>query len=102
MFFQEMSTRVSFLVLQELLFRSSHPEVFLVKGVLKICSKFTGKHPRRIAISIKLNIALRHGCSPVNLGHIFRTPFSKNTSGWLSLNFWKVIKNHSTFSLKQI
>ena len=24
-------------------FRSSHPEVFLVKGVLKICSKFTGK-----------------------------------------------------------
>ena len=26
-------------------FRSSHPEVFLVKGVLKICSKFTGKQP---------------------------------------------------------
>ena len=26
-------------------------------------------------------IALRHGCSPVNLLHIFRTPFPKNTSG---------------------
>ena len=26
-----------------------------------------------------------HGCSPVNLLHIFRTPFSKNTSGWLFL-----------------
>ena len=25
---------------------------------------------------------LRHGCSPVNLLLIFRTPFYKNTSGW--------------------
>ena len=25
--------------------RSCHPEVFLGKGVLKICSKFTGEHP---------------------------------------------------------
>ena len=24
---------------------------------------------------------LPHGCSPVNLQHIFRTPFFKNTSG---------------------
>ena len=24
-----------------------------------------------------IEIALRHGCSPVNLLHIFRTPFSK-------------------------
>ena len=28
-------------------------------------------------------ITLRHGCSPVNLLHIFRTPFPRNTSGWL-------------------
>ena len=34
--------------------RSSHPEVFLGKGALKICSKFTGEHPCRSAISIKL------------------------------------------------
>ena len=34
-------------------FRSSRPEVFLRKGVLKICSKFTGGHPCRSAISIK-------------------------------------------------
>ena len=34
--------------------RSSHPEVFLKKGVLKICSKFTGEHPCRSVISIKL------------------------------------------------
>ena len=66
--------------------RSSQPEVFLGIGVLKICSKFTGDHPCRSAISIKLlcnfiKIAVRHGCSPVNLPHIFRRPFSKNTSG---------------------
>ena len=34
--------------------RSSHSEMFLGKGVLKICSKFTGEHPCRSAISIKL------------------------------------------------
>ena len=32
--------------------RSSHPEVFLGKGVLKICIKFTGEHPCRSEISI--------------------------------------------------
>ena len=31
-------------------------------------------------------MALRHGCSPVNLLHIFRTPFPRNTSEWLFLN----------------
>ena len=71
------------------LFRSSHQEVFLGKSVLKICSKFTGEYPCRSVISIKLHsnfieISLRHGCS-VNLLHILRTPFLKNTSGWLLL-----------------
>ena len=65
--------------------RSSRPEVFLEKGVLKIWSKFTGEHSCRSTISIKLQsnfteIALQHGCSPVNLLHIFKTPFSRNTS----------------------
>ena len=32
-----------------------------------------------------IEIALRHGCSPVNLLHIFRIPFHKNTFGWLLL-----------------
>ena len=71
---------------------SSRPEVFLRKGVLKICSKFTGEHSCRSVISIKLQsnfneITLWHGCSPLNLLHIFRTPFSKNTSGRLLLYF---------------
>ena len=30
-------------------------------------------------------ITLQHGCSPVNLLHIFRTPFLKNSSEWLLL-----------------
>ena len=72
-------------------FRSSRPEVFLGKGVLKIYSKFTGEHTCRNVISIKLpgnffEIALRHGCSPLNLLHIFRTLFLKTTSGGLLLS----------------
>ena len=70
--------------------RSSHSKMFLRKGVLKIYSKLTGEHPCRSAISIKLQSnfiesTLRHGCSPVNLLHIFRTPFPRNTSQWLLL-----------------
>ena len=48
----------------------SHPEVFLGKVVLKICSNFTGEHQCRRAILINLlchfsEIVLRHGCSLV-------------------------------------
>ena len=37
----------------------------------------------KVAIKLQSNfieIILRHGCSPVNLLHIFRAPLSKNTS----------------------
>ena len=69
-------------------YESNPLEVFLGKGVLKIYSKFTGKHPCRSAISTKLQsnfieITLRHGCSIVNLLHIFKTLFYKNTFGGL-------------------
>ena len=61
-------------------FRSIPPEVFLGTGVLKIYNKFTEEHPCRSVISIKLQgnffeTTLSHGCSPVNLLYIFRTPF---------------------------
>ena len=74
--------------------RSSRPEVFLGKGVLKICSKLIREHPCRSVISIRLlcnfiEITLRHGCSPVNLLSIFRTRFTKNTSGLLLLKYGK-------------
>ena len=81
-------------------FGSSLSEVFLGKGVLKICSKFAGEHLCWSVISIKLlcnfiKITLRHGCYPVNFLHIFRTPFSKNTSGGLLLD------SLTTFSLNK-
>ena len=63
----------------------SEPEMLLEKGVLKVCSKFTLEHPCRIVISIKLcnfiEIALWHGCYPVNLLHILRASFPRKTSG---------------------
>ena len=70
-------------------YRSSHLEVFLRKCVLKICSKFIGEQQCQSLISIKLlcnfiEITLRHGCFPVNLLHIFRTPFSKE-------HFWVAV-----------
>ena len=60
-------------------FRSSHPEVLLGKGFLKIYRKFTGKL------------------------HIFRTPFLKNASEWLLLIFnfiflWKEKKGKDKFN----
>ena len=56
-------------------FRSSRPEMFFRKGVLKICSEFTGEHPYESVISINvlcnfIEITLRHGFSLVNLLHI--------------------------------
>ena len=57
--------------------------------------------PKCVSIKLLCNfieIALRHGCSPVNLLHIFRTPFTKNISGWLLLHiaFHEVIKRAAT------
>ena len=86
---QVMSLNVK-VILSQTLVRNSRPEVFLGKGVLKICNTFTGEHPCRCAISTTLQsnfveITLLHGCSPVNLLHIFRTHVPKNTSGRLLL-----------------
>ena len=83
--------------LQKKMSKSSCPEVFLRKDILKICGKFTGDYPYRSAISIKLlwnfiEITIRLGYSPVNLLHISITPFYKNTSGWLLLKWILAIR----------
>ena len=74
--------------------KNSRLEV-LEKGALKIWSKFTREHPCQSVISLKLQsnfieFTLWHGCSPVNLLHIFRTPFPRNTSGRIPIYdiFW--------------
>ena len=67
------------------IFRSSRPDVFLVKGVPKNKQQiYRGTLLRKHDFNLQSNfieITLWHGCSPVNLLHIFKTPFSKNTSG---------------------
>ena len=81
------------------IFRSSCLEVFLGKGALKICSKFTGEHPCRTAISIKLQsnvmeITLWHECSPVNLLHVFRAPLKAVLSRLYTVKFtWSNLLN---------
>ena len=69
------------------------------RGVLrKTCSESMQQIYRRTPMlnvtSIRLlcnfiEITLRHGCSPVNLLSIFRTRFTKNTSGLLLLKYGK-------------
>ena len=63
---------------------STTPEVFLKKGVLEICSKFTGDHPCRSVISIKL----RSNC---------KFAVTVNTSGELLLNG---LSSHYHISIK--
>ena len=84
--------------------RNSHPGVFWGKGVLKICSKFTGEHPCRSAISIKLlcnfiEIKLQQGCSLVNLLHIFRGPFLRTP---LDGCFWHILRKTSNSSVQSV
>ena len=68
--------------------RSSHPDVFLVKGVPKICSEFIEELLSKCDFNLQSNfikITLLHGCPSVKLLHIFKSHFSKNTFGWLLL-----------------
>ena len=65
-------------------------DVFLGKRVLKIWIKCTGKRSCQSVISLKLlcnfiEITFWHGCSPINLLHIYRTSFYKNGYGGLYL-----------------
>ena len=68
------------------------------KGVLKIFTKFTGKHLRQslffnkvaglkcsASLQLYLKKRLWRSCFPVNFAKLLRTPFLQNTSGWLLL-----------------
>ena len=45
------------------------------------------EHPREATLPSFIEITLRDGCSPVNLLHIFRTTFTKNTSERMLLKY---------------
>ena len=49
---------LTFRGLAEGIVRSSHPERFLVKGVLKICNKSTGEHPCRLKLHFGMGAVL--------------------------------------------
>ena len=88
--------------------RSSPPDVFLGKGVLKIWNKCTGEHPSQSEISIKLiynfiEVALRHGCTRVNLLHISEHLFIRTpTEVCLCFNIIKIIWENKLKAHRQI
>ena len=49
-----------------------------------------------------IEIALWHGSSPVNLLHIFRTPFLNDTSEWLLLHCHRLFSTNQTHSLQNL
>lgn len=59
-----------------------------------IAKKENQKQPSRDVLCNFIEIVLLHECSPVNLLHLFRTPFFKNISGWLLLKvYWQQREN---------
>ena len=76
-------------------FRSSRPDVFCKKGVLRSFTKFTEKQLRQslffnkvagLSSATLLKKRLWHRCFPVNFAKFLRTHFSQNTSERLLLN----------------
>ena len=103
--------------------RSSRPEVFCKRSVLRIFANFTGKHQCQTLFLIKvpdlrletlLKKRLWHRCFPVNSAKFLRTPFLQNTSGrvrlklcvwdctvlWFSaLKCWNIVSYIAFFSV---
>ena len=75
--------------------KSSRPEMFCKKGILRIFAKITGKH---LCQSLLINkvVALRpatlskkrllHRCFPVNFAKLLGTPFVTENLRWLLLH----------------
>ena len=63
-------------------------------------------HAEMWLLSNCIEIMLWYGCSPVNLLHIFRTPFYKNTSGGLlvkmQLYFWNLLGNRDIYAASKV
>ena len=68
-----------------IILRSNPLAVLLGRGFLLISTNLQNTKPKCDFNKFALQITFRHGCSPVNLLHIFKTPFPKNTFGGLQL-----------------
>ena len=75
-------------------YRSSHPQVFCKKGVLRNFAKFTGKHlcqrlffnkVARLRQATLLKKSLWHRYFPMNFANFLRTPFFTEHLRWLLL-----------------
>ena len=79
-------------------YRSSRPEVFLRKGVLKTYSEFTGEHPCRSVISIRLLYNFIPKC---DFNKVALQLYWNHISAWvLSCRFAAYFQN--TFSLEHL
>ena len=70
--------------------RSSRPEVFCKKSVLRKFSKLTGRHLCQILFLIKKRLSLlkkrlQHRCFPVTFAKVLRTSFLTEHLRWLFL-----------------
>ena len=81
--------------------RSSRPDVFCKKGVLRNVAKLTGKQLCQSLYFNKvaglrpatlLKQRLWHLCFPVNFAKLLRTPFLTEQLRWLRLNVYDISK----------
>ena len=82
--------------------RSSRPEVFYKKGVLRNFAKVTGKN---LCQSLFIKKRLWHSCFPVNFAKFLRTPFLQNTSWRLPLQqdyHWNISYKSDEFLTKSV
>ena len=77
--------------------RSSRPEVFCKKGVIRNSIKFTGNHLRQSLFFNKVagQKRLCHRCFPVNFGKFLKTPLLTEHLRWLLLAFQSLFSLHS-------
>ena len=82
--------------------KSSHSQVFLEKSVLKICTKFTGEHPCRSAISVNLVFSCKFAeyfQNTFSTEHLWMATSWFRDSGWFLVGFDLFLVGSGGFTL---